>query len=407
MRLPLRKGLVALLVASGARAQDVTEKEFLSVLVGDAPAERALADDLARAEAAARRSRTLANPSLEFYREAPEDNPRVTNWTLGWTPPLDGRFHLAQEVADTGVAASRERMAAARVRLRTLWREAFASWSLAVAREDVLGNQLEHTRVLAIRERARASQGEVSGLSARRFALAEAEVLAALRQTQADRARAAAGARALRPDLPTEARPKAPKALDLPADSGAGPAGDAGAGDAVSTPELRAARLESEQASLEKKLAGRFWGFPELQLGWQTLSQPGLARSGPIFAVRWSVPLLDRSQAARAESVRREEIAAARAQLTAARVPAEIAGRRQAYLTLRESAKEADLAAAEGQRVIEAAAASWQAGEATLTDFLETSRAAMGAQLRAVDVRGSALLAHRELEAALGRPLSE
>ena len=57
--------------------------------------------------------------------------------------------------------------------------------------------------------------------------------------------------------------------------------------------------------------------------------------------------------------------------------------------------------------MIEAAAASWQAGESTLTDFLETSRAAMGAQLRALDVRGSALLAHRELEAALGRPLSE
>jgi hypothetical protein len=63
----------------------------------------------------------------------------------------------------------------------------------------------------------------------------------------------------------------------------------------------RAPRLEGEQASS----AGRpLLGLPELQFGWQTLSQPGLASSGPIFAVRWSVPLLDRSQAAR-ESVRR------------------------------------------------------------------------------------------------------
>ena len=255
MRLPLRKGLVALLVASGARAQDVTEKEFLSALAGDVPAERALEDDLARAEAAAQRSRTLANPSLEFYREAPEGNPRVTNWTLGWTPPLDGRFGLAREVADTGVAASRERLAAARVRLRTLWREAFAAWSLAVAREDVLGQQLEHTRVLAFRERERASKGEVSGLSARRFALAEAEVRAALRQTEAERARAAADARALRPDLPPEARPTLPTASTFLRT--AVPARPATPGPVTPPYPGAARRAPGERAGVDREEAGR------------------------------------------------------------------------------------------------------------------------------------------------------
>ena len=400
MRLPLPAGLLAVLVAVGARAQDVTEKEFLSVLGDGAPAVRALEEDLARAEGVARRARTLANPSLEFYREAPEHNPRVTNWTLGWTPPLDGRFGPAKRAADAGVAAARERLAAERVRLRVLWREVFAAWALTEAREGTLGRQLEHTRVLAQRERERARQGEASGLSARRFGLAEAEVRAALRQAEADRARASAAARSLRPELSREARPSLPATPDLSGDASA----DAAAFD---TPELRAARLDVEQAGLEGKVAGRFWGFPEVQLGWQTLSQPGLDHSGPIFALRWNVPLLDRSQAARAESARREAIAAARAQLATARVPAEIAGRREAYLTLRESAREADLAAGEGERVLEAATAAFQAGEATLTDFLETLRSALGARLRALDVRESALLAHRDLEAALGRPLSE
>jgi outer membrane protein TolC len=398
MRLPLPAGLVALLVAVGARAQDVTEKEFLSVLAEGAPAERALEEDLARAEVAARRARTLANPSLEFYREAPEDNPRVTNWTLAWTPPLDGRFGPAKRAADAGLAAESERLAAERVRLRVLWREAFAAWALTVTRENTLARQLEHTRVLAERERQRARTGEASGLSARRFGLAESEVRAALRQAQADRARASAAARALRPDLQNEARPSLPATPDLPASAEAA---------AADTPELRAARLDVEQAAFEKKLAGRFWGFPELQLGWQTLNEPGLSQSGPIFALRWKVPLLDRSQAARAEAARRVAITAARAQLATARVPAEIAGRREAYLTLRESAREADLAAGEGERVLEAATAAFQAGEATLTDFLETLRSALGARLRALDVRESALLAHRDLEAALGRPLSE
>jgi hypothetical protein len=149
MRLPLRKGLVALLVASGAWAQDVTEKEFLSALRGDGPAERALEDDLARAEAAAQRSRTLANPSLEFYREAPEDNPEVTNWTLAWTPPLDGRFGLSRDAADRGVSASRGAGRRAPCAARALARGLRVGPSRCARGA---GHQIESTRMLAARD---------------------------------------------------------------------------------------------------------------------------------------------------------------------------------------------------------------------------------------------------------------
>ncbi len=53
-----------------------------------------------------------------------------------------------------------------------------------------------------------------------------------------------------------------------------------------------------------------------------------------------------------------------------------------------------------------AATAAFRAGEASLTDLLDSVRAAIGARLGEIDLRGQALEAHRDLEAALGRPLS-
>ena len=68
--------------------------------------------------------------------------------------------------------------------------------------------------------------------------------------------------------------------------------------------------------------------------------------------------------------------------------------------------REARLAADDSARVIEAATASYRAGEATLTDLLDALRTAWAASVREIDVRGRALETHRALEAVLGRPLS-
>ena len=55
--------------------------------------------------------------------------------------------------------------------------------------------------------------------------------------------------------------------------------------------------------------------------------------------------------------------------------------------------------------MIAAATAAFRAGEASLTDLLDSLRAAMEARLREIDLRGQALAAHRELESALGAAL--
>jgi outer membrane protein TolC len=394
MRLLFLVGLSALILAPIASAEGVTEEEFLSGFSADSAAVRALTEGLARAEAARKRAGVLANPRADFWREQPDENPRVTNWTLSWTPPLDGRYGLGKKSADAGFSAARERFSADKAGLRREVRAAFAAWSLAFERREALRRQLERVQSLAEAERQRARVGEESGLSARRFTLAEAEVRAALAMAEAAHAKGGALARAWRTDL-------APDAVPAPALPPEPPA----ATDPAAAPLLRALTFEAEQAVLERKRAVRFLAFPTLQFGWQQLADRAVVRSGPIFAAGWTIPLFDRDQASRIEAERRQQVAAARLELARARVTAEVEGGAAAYRALFAASREARSTSEESDRVITAATAAFRAGEASLTDLLDSLRAAMAARLGEIDLRQEALEAHRELEAALGRPL--
>ena len=395
MRLALLMvGLGAQVLGSAAAAQGITEEEFLSGVGRESAATRALAEGVGRAEAARQRAGTLANPRLDFWREQPDGNPRVTNWTLSWTPPLDGRFGLGKEAAEVGVSAAQERLVADRAGLHRELRAAFAAWSSSGQRRDALQRHCERVHGLAEMERQRARVGESAGLSARRLTLAEAEGRASLASAEAAHAKAAALARAWRPDLPAGAVP-------LPAPLPEPPV----AMDPAASPELRALDLEARQAELENRRAGRFLAFPTLQLGWQQISDRGAAQGGPILAAGWTIPLFDRDQAARIEAGRRQQVAAARLEVVRARLGARIEGSAAAYRTLLAACREAGLATADGDRVIAAATAAFQAGEAPLTDLLDGLRAALLARLGEIELRAQALDAHRELEAALGRPL--
>ena len=394
MRLTWLLGLSALTLAPAVRAQSIAETEFLSGITAESAVVRALTDGVARAEAARKRAGLLSNPRIDFWREQPDANPRVTNWTVGWTPPLDGRYGLGKEAAEAGLAAARERFSADKALLRRDARAAFAAWSLAFERREVLKRQWERVRGLADVERQRARVGEESGLSARRFTLAEAEVRSALGAAEAEHARAVALVRAWRPDLASDAVP-------APVEPPAPPA----ITEAAESPELRAVTHEAEQAALDRKRVGRYIGFPTLQFGWQQVSGGGAVRSGPIFAAGWTIPLFDRDQAARVEADRRQQAATARVEVTRARVAAEVEGSAAAYRALAAAAQEASRASEESERVIAAATAAFRAGEASLTDLLDSLRAATGARLGEIDLRSQAMASHRELEAALGRPL--
>lgn len=396
MRKACSWGLLALAPVIQARADEVTEEQFLAALNEGHAAVNALGEDLARAEAARRRAGTLGNPRLEFWREQPDANPQLTNWTLAWTPPLDGRFGLGKQAAEAGIAAAREGLQLDKAGLRREMRRVFAAWSLSHERRALLSRRLEKIAALAEQERQRAGVGVESGLSARRLALAAAEARAALREAEAASARAQAEARAWYPGLAAGSTPRLPALASPP--EGIDPA---------SSPQVRTVQHQLEQAQLEARLAGRYWGFPTLQVGLQRIEEAGVIRTGPLFAASWSIPLFDRSQGARAGADRRAEIAASRLSWARALVGGEVQGGLDAYRSLFTAAREARDASVETDRVIEAATAAYRAGEAGLTDLLDALRSAFDARLRDLDLRGQSLAAHRDLEAALGRPLTD
>jgi cobalt-zinc-cadmium efflux system outer membrane protein len=392
---PFLAVVLVLSLAPAARAQEVTEAGFLSTLDEGHIAVRSLTEGLARAEGDSVRARTLENPRLDFWREEPEANPQVTNWTLAWTPPLDGRYGLGKKVAEAGLAAAQHRFAADRAAVRRDFRRVFSDWCFAFESRQVLRQQLDLVVGLAEHERQRARVGEVSSLAAGRFTLAEGEVRAEFGNADAEYSLAEAAARTLRPDLPMEIRPL-PSALPEP------PA----TLDPGGAPQLSALEQEKERAEYEARRAGRFVAFPTLQLGWQTLEDRGVSQSGPIVAASWAVPLFNRDQGDRLEAERQRDIVTARLSLAQARLAGEVQGGLNAYRALFASAEAARVTAGETDQVIEAATAAFRAGEDDLTDLLEALRSAFAARLRAIDARAQALEAHRNLEAALGRPLT-
>src|SRR5262245_55814084 len=118
MRHTFAVAVLALSLPGQARSQEITEEQYLAGVDDRHPAVRALQEALAAAEAARVRAGTLQNPRVEFWREQPDANPRLTNWTVAWTPPFDGRMGPGKKAAEAGVAAARESLAVDRTRLR-------------------------------------------------------------------------------------------------------------------------------------------------------------------------------------------------------------------------------------------------------------------------------------------------
>ncbi len=374
----------------------VTEQAFLEAVGPEHPAWQSLEGAVADAEAEVRRAAALPNPTLGFAREAPDGLPSENTWLLSWKPPLDGRRGPTRDAAEAGVRAARADLAARRLRVRGELRRIYADWALAAARLAVVESHRERIERAAEVLRRRAETGEVSGLAARRIALSAEGVRAARARAEAEHARAIAEVKGLWPGVPDGAGPELPAFAVAPTTS-----------DVSRRPDLVALEEEGEQADLQAKAAGRFWGFPELGFGWQTLRGGGGAKiDGPVFVASWSVPLFDRDQGRRARAEGRARVLAAQHSLVHARASAEMDGARAAWTALRTATLRAAAAALDGQAVVRGTAAAFEAGEADVTDLNDALRAVFNADLQALELRREALAAERAFETALGRPLT-
>jgi cobalt-zinc-cadmium efflux system outer membrane protein len=372
-------------LAVPAGGQVVREQDFLAGISEGHPALAATGRPLVEAEAALQRARTLSNPFVEALYEDPQEVARQTTVTLSWTPPLDGRRGVGIRAAEAGVAAAEKRTAAARLRVELEARAVYADWAAASALARVVREQAERMAELARRVRARAEAGEESALAAGRLDLAAAEARAELHAADTAAALTSALARAWRPDLPAEAAPELPSLRP---------------GVETSTSlALEALERETERARLQEKLAGRFWTFPALQAGFQRQHHDSAA--GPVLGVAWTVPLFDRNQAGRHEARRNREIAETELRWTSTRLAAAVEGRRRALEIERRAVEDADRAAALAPSLAKAAAARFEAGEATVTELVEATGAARAAERRAIETRSRALAAERAVAATL------
>ena len=367
-------------------ARSITEAEFLAHAEDPSPFLRALAEDVGLARAEVLAARTLSNPRLAASREAPADATEQIDLTVSWQPPRPDRRRLAIDVAEAEVAAAESRLDLRHVGVRLSMREAFAEWAVASERAAALAGFAERLEELARVQRQRAEVGEISGLDARRMELAAAEARAQLATAESASARARGDALVWRPDLGHDLRPVLP---DVPLASAP----------ESSSAELAALEHELVAARLERDLTGRVMSLPEIVGGWQRQrSDSGLVAEGPILGLEWPLPLLDHGRAERARAEVRVDALEARLDVAQRSLRARIGGARAAYEGLRQAAIEAAVAGENVEPMVTAATASFRGGEVDLTSLLEILRAGSNARLHAIELRGAALEAQRDLE---------
>ena len=369
----------------------LSEAEFLAPLQDDHPAVRALLRDLGRAQGEEIAAHALEAPDLSLDREAPSGGARQLDLTLGWRPPRPDRRRLSIAAGRAGVEASRAQLSLDRLRLIESARETFARWAVESAVVETLDRQALAIGELAERERRRAEVGEVSGLSAQRIALAAKRARGDLSRAQARRAAASAMARAWRPDLATDVVPELPL-LPQPLAPIEG-----------THPRVAALTGELEQARLTERALGKVAELPAVVAGWQRQELGGDTFDGPLVGISWPLPF-DRGRGKRVAARAHVEALEAELEMAQREVSGALSGASQAYVALRVAALAARDGVDDVPAIVNAATASFIAGETDVTDLLDTLRSSTEVEIDALSLYDEALAAHRRLVLALPVP---
>ena len=373
-------------------AQFLTENQFVDDALLNHPGITAAEAKKATAAGARRQAAIVSNPVISWEREEPDPALRQDTWLLNWQLPFDGRKHR-KVAGDAALAAADADLDSTQLDIRLEMRSLYAGWFIAAEREAVLQAHLERTRRLAKWLRARAEEGEAAGVEAQRLDL-EVEVferglVAARAEARAERAAAANWSKL----VDGEVRPKRPILPVPPATV-----------DVANQPELLAIAYQVEEAEAVHRFRKRVFEPPSISVGWTELGEGGLNFDGPVFGFAWPVPVFDRNQgngdAAAAEVAHMESLLELETRQAEQRARAALAS----YTTLFSAA--APLSPqTETLDVAVAVFAAFEAGEARLTDVLDALRASVGVQMARLESLDLALLAERELEAAIGRPI--
>lgn len=384
--------LLVIAVAAPTSARQLTEARFLEEALAAHPGIAVKEADAAAAEGHRRQAGVIDNPEFAWGREDPKLPPAQDTFLIDWKLPFDGRKHRISR-GDAAVAAANADLVATRLGGRLELRAIYAEWFVAHRRETLLDDHLDRTRRLASWLRARAEEGEAAGVEARRLDL-EVEVLerelATVRaNARSRRAAAAVWSTTVTPDVEPH-RPKLPPpptSVDL-----------------EGHPSLMAQSHRVMEAEAEARLQRRSVQPPSVALGWTEFSADIGSTDGPVFGVSWPVPIFDRNQGNRQAAASEADAARLKLELKTRRMEQRARAALASYTDLYPTTKPSTTDDAVGN-VSLAVFAAFEAGEASLTDVLDSLRASIAVRMARLDNLESALAAERELEAAIGRSI--
>jgi cobalt-zinc-cadmium efflux system outer membrane protein len=385
--------LLAVAGSMPTRAQTLTEQQFLDDALASHPGVAVAETAVAAAAGARRQAGVFDNPELTWERESPSTASQQDTWRLSWRLPFDGRrYRMA--AADAAVVATRFELDATRLDIHLELRSLFASWYIAAERAAVLQASLDRTRRLADWLRARADAGEAAGVEARRLEL-EVEVLDRKAATAWAEARAQQAAAAAWSDLVAGDVVPARPLLPAPPASA----------DIEDRPDLKALAQRVTEAEARYRQRRQVFEPPEISAGWLEIRDSQQSFNGPVFGFTWPLPVSDRNQGARQAAAAEVERARAELELVKRQAEQQADAALACYADLFEAAVNGQ-AGDKGADVADAMLAAFEAGEASLTDVVDTLRAIVDVEMARVASLARALAAERELEAAVGRSIS-
>lgn len=394
----MRLALAALLIGAclpareGARAQiQIREQDVLDAVGSGHPALRALQGLTAEARGELAAARRWDNPAVWVEREAYDDDLTETRVGVSLSLPFDGRRSLRGRAADYGLTAAEAEATAAALTLRAQIRADYAGWYVLSQRLHAYRKVRELATELSRMMEDRAQAGEASRLELRRLQLAAAELeaLEAAADAESESAR-----RLMIRWHPGTAENSEPIAPALP------PAPDVI--DVHGRPDVVASLNRRWQYDTQRRLSGRWFRLPDVDVGWIDQSQ---SSGGTLVGLSWKIPLFERGQGDGAAARSRAAAAAAAYDDDTLRARLEWTAARDSYERLRATALAQAEYAALSDSIIMAATAAFRAGELGITDFLESLRSVQASRVAALDLYASALAAHRRLELAAGQPL--
>lgn len=357
-----------------------------------------------RGEAAVSAAGVLPNPSLSIQHQRTLRGPSEQETIAGLSVPLgtSGRRSLLQDAARARREQALADAHATRFEAALAFREAYIAAALDEARLAVLTRQQASFDAFATTIERLSRGGESTAydlLRQRTQARLHGRLLASMR------ARTAAS-RALLEVWTSEAVTLPP--IDLVKLAGGPPAQGARAG-TTQSPRLRSLEAAALARGLEARAARRRWA-PDVELfaGYRVLS--GAAQeTGHGLSLGLTIPLtlFDHGQGESAQADAERAVAEA----TAESLKRETAARAKAASArldiLEASVAELDLAVAEAATLESQAGKLYAAGEASIAELLDASRAAEEAQLARVDLAEEIALARFAWMRAMGTLLDK